>query len=327
MSQANVYTSVSNALWYTDKCRISTSTTPITYQVYATGLGDAPAVGNLYSGPPMLGAFEYLDIYVGVGNYLTITGANYTAEELGTQSSAQAGTGNFTEQLTPSPTINGSALFDGTNYLSLTTKTAFGFGTGDFTFEGWYYHTTGAANHRLFDFRTTTPQLAPMLGIGTSNNVYLYINGATVINAGNNSMPTNAWTHIAVAKASNSTKLFINGTQAGVTYADTNNYGTTCPCYMGADYGGANGYVGYMSNMRVVKGVGVYTSNFASPVSNLTATQLANVNGNPSAAITGTQTSLLLNTYSGAGFLTDSSTNNFTVTNTGSVTSSTSAPF
>jgi hypothetical protein len=63
------------------------------------------------------------------------------------------------------------------------------------------------------------------------------------------------------------------------------------------------------------------------PTVNLTATQLANVNGDPSLAITGTQTSLLLNTYSGADFLTDASTNNFTVTNNGGVTSDTLTPF
>ena len=45
-------------------------------------------------------------------------------------------------------------------------------------------------------------------------------------------------------------------------------------------------------------------------------------------AITGTQTQLLLNTYSaGANFLTDTSTNAFTVTNNGAVTSSATNPF
>ena len=103
MSQANVYTSLSNALWYTDKCSISTGSTPITYQVYATALGNATADGNIYSGPPELGAYKTKQIYVGVGNYITITGTGYTAQELGTQTSAQAGTGNFTEQFIPAP--------------------------------------------------------------------------------------------------------------------------------------------------------------------------------------------------------------------------------
>jgi hypothetical protein len=84
---------------------------------------------------------------------------------------------------------------------------------------------------------------------------------------------------------------------------------------------------GYLSNLRIVKGTAVYTAPFTPATTNLTATQSANVNGNPSAAITGTQTSLLLNTYSSGYFLTDSSVNSFTVTNNGGVTSETLTPF
>ena len=91
MSQANVYTSVSNAIWYTDKCEIVTGSGGATYQVYATALGSASAVGNIYSAPPEVAANSRQQIYVGAGNHLTITGTGFTARELGTASSAQAG--------------------------------------------------------------------------------------------------------------------------------------------------------------------------------------------------------------------------------------------
>ena len=84
MSQANVYTSVSAQAWYTDKARIATSTTPATFNVnilYPT------AVGNLYSASTTVPANSYMDVFVGVGNQLTIAGANFTAQELGTTSS------------------------------------------------------------------------------------------------------------------------------------------------------------------------------------------------------------------------------------------------
>lgn len=90
MNQIKVYTDLSNKLWYTDKCKISTGATAVYYQVYATALRSAPAVGNIYSGPPSVQAYSTKQIYVGVGNYLTVTGTNYTAQELGTRSSAQA---------------------------------------------------------------------------------------------------------------------------------------------------------------------------------------------------------------------------------------------
>jgi hypothetical protein len=107
--------------------------------------------------------------------------------------------------------------------------------------------------------------------------------------------------------------LFINGvveatfTDAGGTVADGN------PFYIGQYQGqGQPTPQGYISNFRVVKGTAVYTSAFTPPTTALTA-------------ITNTQ--LLLNTTYDANFLKDNSTNNFTVTNNGSVTSVALAPF
>lgn len=89
---ANVYTSLANATVYTDKLRISTGSTPVTYQVYATALGNAPAGGNIYSAPIQIPSAYIKDVYCGTGNKVTITGSNWTATELGTTTSAQAGT-------------------------------------------------------------------------------------------------------------------------------------------------------------------------------------------------------------------------------------------
>lgn len=111
MSQANVYTSVSDLTWYTDKARISTTTTAVTFQVEAVQLtyvqpgngivANAEAswsAGNIYSNAMSVPANATRDVYVGAGNKLTIAGANYYVLELGTASSAQAGskgTGSF----------------------------------------------------------------------------------------------------------------------------------------------------------------------------------------------------------------------------------------
>ena len=91
MSQANVYTTLANTTVYTDKLRISTGATDVTYQVYATALGNAAPVGNIYSAPIQIPAATTRDVYSGVGNKVTVVGSGYTAEELGTASSAQAG--------------------------------------------------------------------------------------------------------------------------------------------------------------------------------------------------------------------------------------------
>ena len=88
---ANVYTSLANATVYTDKLRVSTGATAVTYQVYATALGTSAAAGNIYSAPIQIPAATTRDLYAGAGNQVTIVGSNWTALELGTASSAQEG--------------------------------------------------------------------------------------------------------------------------------------------------------------------------------------------------------------------------------------------
>jgi hypothetical protein len=89
MSQANVYYTLANATVYTDKLRVS-SDESFTYQVYATALGTANAVGNIFSQPVGYPSGVF-DLYSGAGNKVTVTSAgNVSALELGTASSAQS---------------------------------------------------------------------------------------------------------------------------------------------------------------------------------------------------------------------------------------------
>jgi hypothetical protein len=87
MPQANIYTTVSALAWATDKCRISTGNAAVTYNVnMITG---TPTTGNIFSNASSIPAYTASDVWVGVGNQLTITGSNYTAQEIGTQTSGQ----------------------------------------------------------------------------------------------------------------------------------------------------------------------------------------------------------------------------------------------
>jgi hypothetical protein len=90
MPQANVISTAANVIWYTDKAEITALDGAVTYQVYATALGSAAPVGNIWSNAVSVGANTTAQIYVGAGNKLTVTGT-FTAAELGTASSAQEG--------------------------------------------------------------------------------------------------------------------------------------------------------------------------------------------------------------------------------------------
>jgi hypothetical protein len=329
MSQANVYTSLSNAIWYTDKCEINTGNSAVTYQVYATALGSVPAQGNIYSEPSSVDPYSSKQIYVGVGNYLTVTGTGFTAQELGTASSAQAGVFDGTENLTPPAPADGSAQFNGSNYLSVAGGVGTAMGTGDFTWECWVYPTSSSDYQCFIDTRTNPLEGGDNTGFffGTNFNTLApiyYTDGLQL--ASTESITLNAWNHVALTRNSGTVTLWVNGASGG-TQSNTTDLTQQRVLIGGDGLGAALNLTGNISNLRMVKGVAVYTVPFTPSATSLTATQAANVNGNPSSAITGTQTSLLLNTYYGLSYLTDGSVNNFTVTNNGSVASDALNPF
>jgi hypothetical protein len=211
----NVYNSaLTNQLWYTDKCKIVTTTTPVTYQVYATALGTATAEGNIYAANETLGANEIKYIYVGVGNYLTITGSNFTAQEVGTASSAQAGTGNFTENLTPPvPAVTtGSIFIPGTSSrVTLSPGIVAGStSTTPFTVEGWFYSTvtpgTDAGPVLLStDTASANPTYAKALTVNLSSTTAIVVdsNGAAAQTfTFAETMLINTWYYVAVTRDS-----------------------------------------------------------------------------------------------------------------------------
>jgi hypothetical protein len=195
--------------------------------------------------------------------------------------------------------------FNGSSqYLSLASNAAFGYGTGDFTIEFWLYMNDVTSNQTPYDQRNGGgTSNVPTLYLGSGTMKYL-VDGSNQITSG--TLTTNNWFHVALSRTGTSTKLFINGTQAGSTYSDSHNY-VASPIRIGNSNDGiATAWVnGYISNVRVVKGTALYTSNFVPPTSALTA-------------ISNTQLLTLQNAT-----IVDNSTNAFSITNTGSVTTAT----
>ena len=86
--------------WTTDKVKITTGTNSVTAQVALAGKPTANVSIFLYNNgsgvsvPVICPANTKTELYVGVGNQLTIVGGNSTAAEIGTASSANAGVYN-----------------------------------------------------------------------------------------------------------------------------------------------------------------------------------------------------------------------------------------
>jgi hypothetical protein len=177
------------------------------------------------------------------------------------------GTVSESTPLTYSTYFNGS-----TDYLTVPSTIDHAFGTGDFTVEFWAYPTVNARQDWIdFDsgqgYRLLIMYYSNALGYYPANS--LQITGP--------SLSLNTWYHIAVVRISGSSRMYVNGTQVGSTYADTTNY-LAQPLSIGKDNAGSTYVTGYMSNVRITKGKGIYTGNFTVPTSPLAVTQSSSAN-------------------------------------------------
>jgi hypothetical protein len=165
----------------------------------------------------------------------------------------------------------GSGYFNGsTDNLSAASNAAFGFGTGDFTIDLWAYVANTSNAMSLVDLRNGVESTVnPLLYMAIGGAISWLVNGAVQIASA--AITANSWVHIAVSRSSASTKIFINGTQSGSTYSDSNNYGQSS-AFIGRGSVTTTLYVnGYLSNVRLVKGTAVYTAAFTPPTSPVTA--------------------------------------------------------
>ena len=172
--------------------------------------------------------------------------------------------GNATQgSFSPFSQTGWSAFFDGSgDYLSLSTNTNLNFGTGDFTVELWvmfaslssdmaFLGSTGVGGYDIL-YRTSTG-----LNIGRINTAY--------DNTFAWSPVANRWYHIAYSRSGSSLRVFVDGTQVGSTATNSIAYNGAGTVIIGGSTTSDRLMNGYISNMRLVKGTALYTSNFTPP--------------------------------------------------------------
>lgn len=168
----------------------------------------------------------------------------------------------------------------GTKFIAVSStasKPVINFEFGDFTIEFWVYvDTDSLTDMRLFDTRnTTTHNLSSLLLYLPASNKLTYYDTAARITS-DITMPRFSWTHVALTRHGNRTRMFINGLQQSTIYSDNNFY----PHFDGmpvigsqANSGnlGANPLIGYIADIHVVRGTALYTDNFTPPTKPITA--------------------------------------------------------
>jgi hypothetical protein len=176
--------------------------------------------------------------------------------------------GNTRISTTQSKWGNGSAYFDGSGDY-LTAPISGIPSSGDFTAELWVY---------IADYSTINNLLSQMVLNGTpidgrfqlqitqTTGLFRLFIGAASGNLDlqtSGAVPTGQWAHLAVTRASNIFRLFING----VLQATSASYATAIASELtrvGVYINAAN-FTGYVQDLRITSGNARYTDNFTSP--------------------------------------------------------------
>lgn len=173
--------------------------------------------------------------------------------------------------------IDDSIYFDGTSdYLTIDDSPGFVFGSGDYTIELWANITSASNYGGLFTkgpLGVVNNSVYSLEFNNTSNAISFFVgnvppDGAYIV-AGTTNVRTSAtWTHIAVSRVGNNTRLFINGTQEGSTYTSSYTISSGNSVHIGGGFYSptTNNINGYLRDIRITKGVGRYASNFSRPL-------------------------------------------------------------
>jgi hypothetical protein len=155
--------------------------------------------------------------------------------------------------------MSSSIYFNGTGGFQTPVSANLAFGTGAYTMECWFYQISRAGSNQGLIGPTSTGGVFILQSTG---QVGLWTGAFNLTSIGTS---LNTWYHVAVVRQSNSQlNIYINGTSYYQT-TNTTNY-TTGAMSFGQDTAYLNGY---MSNIRVVKGAAIYTTNFTVPTAPL----------------------------------------------------------
>ena len=181
--------------------------------------------------------------------------------------------GNTTISTAQYPTgMTRSIYFDGTgDYVTVPANAAFNFGSGDFTVECWVNLTLTSAMRVMgqTDASANGTNTSILIDVSTSGVITIYIGltTTTYLSAvGPSSITANTWNHIVGTRNGNNFYVYVNGVAGtALNLTGVTLFSSSEPWTVGRNgsYTIVPFYVnGYISNVRIVKGTAVYTSNF-----------------------------------------------------------------
>ena len=181
------------------------------------------------------------------------------------------GTPTFTSN-TPFSVVGGSMKGNG-GYFYSSASSNYTL-NGDFTLEYWFNSTdTGATFNDQFCLGSDY-NLGIFVRLNSSDSIYMS-NGTNYSNGYVNDLlslcPVGTWNHLAFSRTGTTLKIFVNGTQrySGTNTVTFNPGGTRIELFICT--GDGRTFPGYISNFRIIKGTGLYSSAFTPSTTPLTA--------------------------------------------------------
>ena len=169
---------------------------------------------------------------------------------------------------------DGAVAFNGDTYLTVSDSDDFTMGTDDFTIEMTIMpddsnhqrlllaHTSGG-DYGPFNLYTDSGELR----LYSSSNGSGWISGLGPLVIGKPSV--NKWSHVAVTRSGNTFRVFLDGKLTGSATSSASLMDPTGKLQIAAR-NGASKWSGHVSNVRIIKGTALYTTDFAPPTKKLT---------------------------------------------------------
>ena len=164
-----------------------------------------------------------------------------------------------------------------TSGVTVADSAAFGFGTGDFTLEGWFYSNNPSATYgSLFSVGTYLDGVLVRLAGNPTDSVY--VNGTSYSYASEHGFPTSQWTHVAVVRNAGAFSVYFAG-QRKLFVEAPGDIGSSRSLFIGAgghsynsaQSGPSEAFVGFIDDIRVVKAAVYSGDSFTPPTVPLSA--------------------------------------------------------
>ena len=166
----------------------------------------------------------------------------------------------------------GSGYFDGSaDYLTIPDSTALQMGTGNFTYEFWWFPTSFAGYQTLFSKGGNQAGSIIMQTDTGTGKTLVASGGSYIISTTSAAATLNAWNHVALVRSETTLTVYLNGASVGSGTLSSNLNNTSVMAIGIDNLQGLYAIQGYISNFRAVKGSAVYTANFTPPSTPLTA--------------------------------------------------------